>query len=495
MRRISISCGLIVLLAASIANAAGPEEAVVKVTATRRFPNVIRPWTKVGPVETMGSGVVIPGNRILTGAHLVTYASEITVQGRDGGRRVDAKVEAVGQGIDLAVLTPNDPDFLAKRPPLPRATDLPDVMAPVLVYGYPIGGNGLSVTKGIVSRIGFGQYGGGTLGLHLQVDAAINPGNSGGPALVDGKMVGLVSSRMVGTQGISFILPNEEIDVFLDDIKDGRYEGKPHLSDEFQSLENEALRARLGLGHDAGGMMIRRPDPAATSPLRELDVLTQIGDRPIDREGMVKVRDGLRLPFPYLVPKLERRGSVPAQLWRDGRSLELALPVSRQDNSLIRDLDGREPTYFLVGPLVFSPVVGDAAESYLQLNPAVLSRKSPLLTRSTDHVRFPDEELVAVTTPLFPHRVARGYGDPIGQVIESVNGVAIRNLRHLVESVRDARDEYVIFRFAEDGSETLVFRRKELEAATPDVMSENGIPRRGSANVMTVWESKPSSSR
>ena len=89
---------------------------MVQVTSTRRFPNVIRPWTKLGPTETMGTGVVIPGNKILTCAHLVTYVRDVTVQGRDGGRRVDAKVEAVGQGIDLAVLTPNDPDFLAKRP-------------------------------------------------------------------------------------------------------------------------------------------------------------------------------------------------------------------------------------------------------------------------------------------------------------------------------------------------------------------------------------------
>ncbi len=230
-------------------------------------------------------------------AHLVNYAIEVTVQGRNGGRRVDAKVDVVGQGIDLAILTPNDPDFLTKRPPLPIATDLPAVMSPVLVYGYPVGGTGLSVTKGIVSRIGFGEYEVGTLGLHLQVDAAINPGNSGGPALVDGKMVGLASSRLVGTQGISFIVPNEEIEVFLEDAKDGRYDGKPHLSDEYQSIENEALRTRLGLGRDAGGIMIRRPDTGTESPLRKFDVLTQIGDRPIDRDGMVRVRDGLRLPF------------------------------------------------------------------------------------------------------------------------------------------------------------------------------------------------------
>jgi S1-C subfamily serine protease len=486
---------LIVVFAMTSVSAAGPEDAVVRVTATRRFPNVIRPWTRLGPSETAGSGVVIAGNRILTCAHLVSYARDVTVQGRDGGRRVDARVEVVGPGIDLAILTPLDPDFLANRPPVPRATDLPDVMAPVLVYGYPVGGNGLSVTRGIVSRIGYGPYEGGTLGLHIQVDAAINPGNSGGPALVEGKMVGLASSRLVGTQGISFILPSEEIDTFLDDIKDGRYDGKPQLSSEYQPVENEALRARLGLERDAGGMMIRRPAPDGAGPLRELDVLTQIGDRPIDREGMIQARDSLRLPFLYLVTKLERSGAVPVRLWRDGHALEIALPVGHDDNALIRDLDGRDPAYFVFGPLVLSPVVAETAEAYFQLNPSLITRSSPILARAVDHVRFPGEELVAVTTPLFPHRVARGYDDPIGQVVESVNGVAIRNLGHLVELLRDARDEYVTFRFAEDHAETLVFRRKEMEAATAEVLSENGIPRRGTPDVMAVWENRSSSSR
>ena len=175
----------------------------------------------------------------------------------------------------------------------------------------------------------------------MQVDAAINPGYSGGPALVDGKMVGLASSRLVGAQGISFILPNEEIDAFLDDVRDGRYEGKPRLSAEYQAIENEGLRKRLGLGRDAGGIVIRRPVPAVPGSLREFDVLTEIGGTPIDREGMVRVRDGLRLPFLYLVPKLEHTGTVPVRLWRDRRTLELALPVERSVDSLIRDLDGR----------------------------------------------------------------------------------------------------------------------------------------------------------
>jgi hypothetical protein len=110
-------------------------------------------------------------------------------------------------------------------------------------------------------------------------------------------------------------------------------------------------------------------------------------------------------------------------------------------------------------------------------------------------MRFPGEELVAITSPLLPHRVVRGYEEPIGQVLESVNGVAIRNMPHLVELLRDSRDEYLIFRFAEDRSETLVFRRRELELATVQVMSENGIPHRTNSNVISVRESTPSPSR
>ncbi len=479
------------VLAVACLGAGSPEDAVVKVTVSRRLPNVIRPWTKLDPTDMSGSGVVIPGNKILTCAHLVTYSHQITVQGRDGGRRVDAKIEAIGQGIDLALITPEDPAFLERREPLSRASELPRVMAPVLVYGYPIGGNGVSVTKGIISRVGFGPYEGGTSGIHLQVDAAINPGNSGGPVLVDGKMIGIAVSRLIGTQGINFILPNEEIDAFLEDIKDGQYDGKPQMMGEFQVVENESLRARLGLDRDAGGIMIRRPDPRATGLLREFDVLTQIGDRPIDREGMIQVRDGLRLPFPYLVPKLERKGTIPTRLVRDGRTVEMAFPVWREDNVLIRDLDGRAPAFFVYGPLVFSPVVSETVETYLRLNPSLLSRNSPVVTRSADRMRFLGEELVAVTSPLFPHKIARGYGDPIGQVIESVNGVAIPHLRHLVEVLRDTRDEFVTFRFAEDQAETLVFRRKEVEEATKEVMSENGIPRRGSPELEAVWNGKP----
>ncbi len=60
-----------------------------------------------------------------------------------------------------------------------------------------------------------------------------------------------------------------------------------------------------------------------------------------------------------------------------------------------------------------------------------------------------------MTSPMLPHRMTRGYGEPIGQVVESVDGTKIKNLRHLVETIRDGRDDFLTFRFAEDGAETI----------------------------------------
>ena len=175
---------------------------------------------------------------------------------------------------------------------------------------------------------------------------------------------------------------------------------------------------------------------------------------------------------------------------RAGKTIEVALPVSRQHDRLLRGYDGRYPSYFVCGPLVFSPVVSNAISYYFQYNPTLAGRNSPLTTRRSDRARFPGEELVVVTAPLLRTRMTKGYADPFGQVVSEVNGTKIKNLAHLVELIRSCKDEYLTFRFAEDYAETLVFRRKAMLEATEPLMSENGIPRRGTDDVLAVWNGK-----
>ncbi|HEX3696582.1 MAG TPA: S1C family serine protease [Polyangia bacterium] len=152
---------------------------------------------------------------------------------------------AVAPGIDLALLKLDDERVFDTHGPLARALALPDIKDAVMAYGYPTGGSNLAITKGIVSRIEFAAYNRPVWGMRIQIDAAINHGNSGGPAVAGDKMIGLAFSSLGGTQNIGYIIPNEEIELFLADVADGTYGGKPGMYDDLQTLENPALRAFL----------------------------------------------------------------------------------------------------------------------------------------------------------------------------------------------------------------------------------------------------------
>ena len=111
---------------------------------------------------------------------------------------------------------------------------------------------------------------------------------------------------------------------------------------------------------------------------------------------------------------------------------------------------------------------------------------------------FDNEELVVVASPLFPHRITKGYDDPNRSVISEVNGVPVRNLRHLVELLRDNRDEQISFKFASSGvltHETMVFNRKDLLEATGKILEENGIRYPYSQDLRAVWETAPTGNK
>jgi hypothetical protein len=108
-------------------------------------------------------------------------------------------------------------------------------------------------------------------------------------------------------------------------------------------------------------------------------------------------------------------------------------------------------------------------------------------------VGFPGEELVVISSPMFRHKSVRGYADPVGQVVEDINGVKIKNLRHLVEVLADCREEFVTFTFGGERAEVLVLERKAIPAVTREVMEENGIVRRASPELLTLWETKTGS--
>ena len=474
------------------------ENSVVKVFSSMRAPDLWKPWAKQASTEVTGSGVVIEGHRILTNAHVVLFSSEIQIQANQAGDKISATLEGISPGIDLAVLKLEDEKLFDVHRPLPRADKVPDIKDAVMVYGYPIGGASLSVTKGIVSRVEFVPYNFPVSGLRIQLDAAINPGNSGGPAVVDDKMIGLAFSHLGGAENIGYVIPCEEIDLFLHDIADGKYDGKPGFYEEWQTLENPALRSFLHLDESVQGVIIRRPfSNDAAYPLKEWDVITRVGETPIDDQGMVKIEPNLRVHFPYIVQHVAKNGKVPLTIVRAGKQMQVDLPAPADYPLVIRDSGNSYPSYFIFGPVVFceatAQVVGSLTTSPkgMEWLMYLVMSGNPLIKKYGEKQDFPGDRLVYVSSPFFPHKLSKGYGKPVLKVVESLNYHPVKNLADLVGIIRDSNDEFIRIESAGRGGETWVFPRKEMISATEEILTDNGIRSQGSPDVMLIWMAHP----
>ena len=487
--------GLLVLMPpahaaeASGANAPLVEDSVVKIFGTMRKPDTTKPWQKQQPQDASATGVVISGKRILTNAHVVNYATQIEIQANQSGTKIPATVVAISNGMDLAIIKPDDPSFFDSHKPLDCLRKLPELKEPVMAYGYPTGGANLSITKGIISRVEFAGVNAFTSGLRIQIDAAINPGNSGGPAIVDNKMIGLAFASLAGAQNIGYIIPCEEVNLFLDDIADGEYTGKPAMYDDLQTTENAALRAYLQVPASVEGIVVHEPY-GSDSALKKWDIITRVGDTKIDNQGMVRIGSSLRIRFQYLIQKIAKNGKVALTVVRQGKEVAIDQPVPTDRPTLISDLLGKYPSYFVYGPLVISNATLQFVGSAGSRLGASLYFGNPLPARLGDAPSFEGEQLVVVVSPFLTHKVARDYSDPSTLVIKSVNGVTVKNLLHLVQLLRDNQNDYVVIDFYQRNAEALVFKRSDMAAATEEILTDNGIRAQGSADTLAVWNAK-----
>jgi hypothetical protein len=208
---------------------------------------------------------------------------------------------------------------------------------------------------------------------------------------------------------------------------------------------------------------------------------------------MVKLGPNLRVRFQYRVQQVAKNGKVPLTVVRGGKTLQVQVPVGGPRQLLIPDLNGGYPSYFVYGPIVFSRATSEFLSSVSgnagALN-ALSFNGSPLVTRRGEGPDGQREELVVISSPFFPHKLTTGYSNRFGAVVESVNGVPVRSLRHLVALLRDLKDDLLVLRFDQREGETMVLPRKEMQAATDSILSDNGIRSQGSPDMMEIWNGK-----
>lgn len=503
MRRVALRAGLVLgvmgsfLISGAAAAQSVPEavqESVVKIFATYRGPNFESPWSKEDPMEFTGTGFVIEGNRILTNAHVVEYATQIFVQPRNSADKLRAKLVSISPGIDLAVIElqreSDAEEFFADRTALTLKDELPKIGVTVQSVGYPQGGDQQSITEGVVSRIEYTGYNQDTSGLRIQTDAAINHGNSGGPVVLDGEVIGVAFAGLAYADNIGYIIPVEEVQTFLTDVEDGSYDGKPTLRvSGMWTCENPALRDRLGLSKSQTGLLYRAPsNPLEGSPFEDWDVMDRIGEHDIDNVGMVTLSGDLRVDWRYLVPKVASGGTVELGVIRDGVETVVTGEVASVRPVLLPWLNNNYPEYFIAGPMVFLKVSKDLMDNNMGYFAYLSLQGNPVAARAEKLQAFEGEELVAMGSSFLPHPITKGYAIAGFPALKSVDGETVKSLAHLVELVRDADGDFIEFEFYDKSQETLIFDRQELMDVTEEILEDNSIRRQGSNRLMDVWE-------
>ncbi|MGH8764233.1 MAG: trypsin-like peptidase domain-containing protein, partial [Burkholderiales bacterium] len=161
------------------------------------------------PMQGLGSGFIVGADGIvLTNAHVVNGASEVTVKLTDR-REFHAKVLGADPATDIAVLRIDAKGLPVVRLGNPANARVGDW---VVAIGSPFGFEN-SVSAGIVSAKGRNLPGESFVPF-IQTDVAVNPGNSGGPLFnLAGEVIGINSqiySRSGGYQGVSFSIPISE---------------------------------------------------------------------------------------------------------------------------------------------------------------------------------------------------------------------------------------------------------------------------------------------
>ncbi|SMF93329.1 serine protease Do [Methylomagnum ishizawai] len=269
------------------------------------------------PMHGMGSGFIVrPDGVILTNAHVVEGASEVTVKLVDK-REFSAKVVGVDKPTDTAVLKIEAQDLPTLKLGSPTQTGVGDW---VLAIGSPFGFEN-SVTAGIVSAKSRSLPEEGYVPF-IQTDVAVNPGNSGGPLLnTQGEVIGINSqiySRTGGYQGLSFAIP---IDVALkveQQLLDHGKVSRGRLGVGVQDM-NQALADSFGLSRPEGALvdMVPEDGPAARAGVKAGDIIVALNGQPI--------HDSRELP--PLVADLKPGSEAKLTLWRDGQNEEVALKV------------------------------------------------------------------------------------------------------------------------------------------------------------------------
>lgn len=453
----------------------GDWDGVVNIDVSVLVPDYREPWNAGQPSGGSGTGFLIGKNRFLTNAHVVSDATRILIRTSNDPEPHPARVVHVAHDCDLALIEAEDAKHFEKLTPLDFG-GIPQLNTEVIAIGYPIGGDRISVTRGVVSRIDFRPYSHTSVDSHLaiQVDAAINPGNSGGPVMQGGKVVGVAFQGFSGrvAQNVGYMIPVPVIKRFLKDVEDGRYDHYVDLAASDFPIENPAQAKALGLNGGGVGVMVGDVEPAGSvgDILKVGDVILSIDDNPVLNNGLVRF-EGELMDMNEIVERKFAGDKIKLAYLRDGKQMESTVTLKRFDPYVrLGATYNQRPHYIVFAGLVFQPMDRNLMDAH-QIRDRTVSYVFDNFLTDKLYVERPEP---VILTTVLPDEVNTWLTPYAHSIVDEINGVKITSLKDVQTALSKKDTAFVEIRMLEK-NRPLILKRELAEAAHPRIMQTYNI--------------------
>ena len=459
-----IALPLALLCVSALAEPNETRKSIARITTTAQSANYRVPWLPGQVGGGSGTGWVVAADRLMTNAHVVSDARFVTVEKENDPKKYVATVEHIAHDCDLAILKLQDPSFFNGTKPL-ELGGIPVLESNVTVVGYPIGGERMSVTQGVVSRIDFLTYSHSIVDSHLtiQIDAAINPGNSGGPVLQGGKVVGVAFQGYSGAvaQNVGYMIPTPVIRHFMEDVKDGKYDRYMDLSIGIYNTLNPAMRKALGLAGDDQGVVVSSVQSAGVSAgvLLPGDVLTKIDGLEIASDGMVEL-EGERVLMSEVAERKYLGDVIKFAIVRDKKPMEVEVKLSKAwPHGIQANAYEQQPAYVLCAGLLFQPLSRNLLGAYAFESPRINHFYDYFITKEL----YKERPEVVILSTILPDPINTYLTEFREGIVDEINEQKIKTLKDVAAAFAEKPEFYVI-KFVGVGR-PLVLERAAVEAA------------------------------
>ena len=435
------------------------------------------PWQTSDSNSHVLNGCLLENNYILTLAHSLYNNIFIEVLKHGQAKKYRAKIICKDYDTGLAIIQVLNPSFYDDLIPLELIDENTNIervkVAKWDAYGV------LKTYQAETFKNSIQFYGYLGIALFHSMITGLEEGGNGEPVFQNGKLVG-ITSWYDEENNVIEVISSLNINKMLKDLKETPYEGIPFFWIGTNYINSdEYLRDYLGMSGEDSGVLVTSvpPQTSGHDVLKENDVILSIDGINIDDRGLFFSEQYGKLNYKGLIGLFHSVGdTVNMKIIREKEKMEISfslVPINK-DIFLIPTRYYNEKSYYIVtGGLIFQ----ELTENYLRTWGSEWYKKADLRFINYDDYGwiFPteDKSRIVILNRVLPAPINHGYQSMKNLILESINGISVKDLTDLYHTIQNIEDEFIEFKF--EGKESIVLKKDEIEKSNPDIYQSYGI--------------------